>query len=153
MTRTKDPAASTTRAAAPASDRVTAAVMDVAALVTVGYWVDYFTKGRVRSSDDPAYVAFENAFPLADGYLALCLAAGARALRRQRPSAVAWGIAAGSAMVYLAAMDTLYNLENGKYAERTPEMATEAGINAATWVLGPYLMRRAWRSRTRLAPQ
>ncbi len=152
MTRTKDSAASTTRAAAPASDRATAAVMDVAALVTVGYWVDYFTKGRVRSSDDPAYVAFENAFPLADGYLALCLAAGARALRRQRPSAVAWGIAAGSAMVYLAAMDTLYNLENGKYAERTPEMAVEAGINAATWVLGPYLMRRAWRSRTRLAP-
>jgi hypothetical protein len=145
-------AAAGTRAAAPASDRLTAAVMDLAALVTVGYWADYFTKGRVRSSDDPAYIAFENAFPLADGYLALCLAAGARALRRQRPSAVAWGIAAGSAMVYLAAMDTLYNLENGTYTDRSPEMALETAINAATWTLGPWLIRRSWRSRTRLAP-
>ncbi|MDV3296835.1 MAG: hypothetical protein LOY01_13655 [Brachybacterium paraconglomeratum] len=125
--------------------------MDVAALVTAGYWVDYFTRGSVRSSDDPAYVAFENSFPLADGYLALCLAGGARALRRQRPTAVAWGIAAGSAMVYLAAMDTLYNLENGKYADRTPEMAVEAAINVATWTLGPFLMRRSWRARARLA--
>lgn len=152
MTHTMDRAAAGARAAAPASDRLTAAVMDLAALVTVGYWADYFTKGRVRSSDDPAYVAFENAFPLADGYLALCLAAGARALRRQRASAVAWGIAAGSAMVYLAAMDTLYNLENGKYTDRSPEMVVEAVINAATWTLGPLLIRRSWRSRTRLAP-
>lgn len=141
------------RPGAPRSDQFTAGVMDGAALVTVAYWVEYFTKGRVRSSDDPAYLAFENAFPLADGYLALCLAAGARALRRQRPSAVAWGVAAGSAMVYLAAMDTLYNLQNGKYSQRTPEMAVEATINAVTWTLGPYLMRRAWRARKRLAAQ
>lgn len=127
--------------------------MDGAALITVGYWAEYFTKGRVRSSDDPAYLAFENAFPLADGYLALCLAAGARALRRQRPSAVAWGVAAGSAMVYLAAMDTLYNLENGKYSQRTSEMAVEAAINAGTWAIGPFLMLRSWRSRKRLDPQ
>jgi hypothetical protein len=152
MTDTKDGARVDPRAAVPASDRLTAAVMDLAALVTVGYWADYFTKGRVRSSGDPAYVAFENAFPLADGYLALCLAAGARALRRQHPAAVPWGIAAGSAMVYLAAMDTLFNLENGKYADRSPEMAVEAVINAATWTLGPWLIRRSWRSRTRLAP-
>lgn len=152
MARTMDRAATGARAAVPASDRLTAAVMDLAAVVTVGYWVDYFTKGRVRSSDDAAYVAFENAFPLADGYLALCLAAGSRALRRQQPSAVPWGIAAGSAMVYLAAMDTLYNLENGKYSDRSPEMAVEAVINAATWTLGPWLIRRSWRSRTRLAP-
>ena len=152
MTHTMDRADGGARAAAPASDRLLAGIMDLAAAVTVGYWADYFTKGRVRSSDDPAYVAFENAFPLADGYLALCLAAGARALRRQRPSAVAWGIAAGSAMVYLAAMDTLYNLENGKYTDRSPEMAVEALINAVTWTLGPLLIRRSWRSRTRLAP-
>lgn len=138
---------------APRSDQLTAAVMDVAALVTAGYWVEYFTTGRVRSSDDPAYLAFENAFPLADGYLALCMAAGARALRRRRPSAVAWGVAAGSAMVYLAAMDTLYNVQNGKYSQRSPEMAVEAAINAASWTLGPFLMWRSWRSRNRLAPQ
>lgn len=124
--------------------------MDLAALATTGYWVEYFTTGRVRSSDDPNYVDFQNAFPLADGYMALCLVLGARKLRRQEDSAVAWGLAAGSAMVYLAAMDTLYNLQHRKYADRTPEMAVEAAINLATWTLGPALMRRSWRSRTRL---
>lgn len=124
--------------------------MDLAALATTGYWVEYFTTGRVRSSDDLNYVDFQNAFPLADGYMALCLVLGARKLRRQEDSAVAWGLAAGSAMVYLAAMDTLYNLQHRKYADRTPEMAVEAAINLATWTLGPALMRRSWRSRTRL---
>lgn len=124
--------------------------MDLAALATTGYWVEYFTTGRVRSSDDLNYVDFQNAFPLADGYMALCLVLGARKLRRQEDSAVAWGLTAGSAMVYLAAMDTLYNLQHRKYADRTPEMAVEAAINLATWTLGPALMRRSWRSRTRL---
>jgi hypothetical protein len=124
--------------------------MDVAAIATVAYWVEYFTSGKVRSSADPAYVAFENAFPLADGYMAACFVLAARMLRRRRASAVAWGIAAGSAMVFLGAMDTLYNLEHGKYRERTPEMAVEAAINGAALVLGPLTMWRLWQARTRL---
>lgn len=133
-----------------AGDRIHAGLMDVVALATVGYWVDYFSGGNVKSGDDPAYVAFENAFPLADGYMAACFLVAARQLRRRKPAAVAWGIAAGSAMVFLGAMDTLYNLQHGKYRKRTPEMALEATINLVSWTFGPFTMRRLWRSRSRL---
>lgn len=127
-----------------------AVLMDLVALATAGYWVDYFARGDVRSGDDPGYVAFENAFPLADGYMATCFVVAAHRLRRQRPEAVAWGIAAGSAMVFLGAMDTLFNLQHGKYRQRTPEMALETTINLVSWVFGPATMLRLWRNRSRL---
>ncbi|HSL25518.1 MAG TPA: hypothetical protein VLA54_04485 [Acidimicrobiia bacterium] len=136
--------------AAPVTDRIHAALMNVVAIATIGYWVEYFTSGRVKSATDPAYVAFENAFPLADGYMAVCFLAAARSLRRQRASAVGWGIAAGSAFVFLGAMDTLYNLQHGKYRERTPEMALEKAINVVSLTFGPLTMWRVWRARSRL---
>lgn len=127
-----------------------AVLMRVAALFTIGYWTEYFTSGRVRTSDDPAYVEFENAFPLADGYMAVCLLASARLLRKERPGAVPTGIAAGSAMVYLAGMDILYNLQHGKYQKMTSEMGLEALINGFSLVFGPWTMMRLWRARKRL---
>jgi hypothetical protein len=135
---------------APMGDRIHAGLMDVAALATVGYWVDYFSSGHVKSGDDPAYSAFQSAFPLADGYMAACFFVAARQLRRQKPGAVAWGIAAGSAMVFLGAMDTLYNLQHGKYRDRSPQMALETIVNVWSWVFGAFTMRRLWRNRTRL---
>ncbi|MGA7270395.1 MAG: hypothetical protein WB239_04915, partial [Acidimicrobiia bacterium] len=96
---------------AKSADLWHAVLMRVAALFTIGYWTEYFTTGKVRTSEEPAYVEFENAFPLADGYMAVCLLASARLLRQERPGAVPTGIAAGSAMVYLAGMDILYNLQ------------------------------------------
>lgn len=135
---------------APAGDRIHAALMDVSVLGPVGYWVEYFSGGNVKSGDDPGYVAFQNAFPLADGYMAACFFVAARQLRRQKPGAVAWGIAGGSAMVFLGAMDTLYNLQHGKYRERTPQMALETIVNVWTWVFGPLTMWRLWRNRSRL---
>jgi hypothetical protein len=138
------------RSSATRGDRWQAMAMEATAAVIAAYWVDFFTRGTVRSSDDPAYLAFERSFPLADGYAGLCLLLAGRRLRRQEESAVLWGVAGGSALVFLAAMDTLYNVEQGTYADRTPAVALEAGINAATWVLGPLYMARSWRARSRL---
>jgi hypothetical protein len=130
-------------------DRWHAALMDIAGAVTVAYWIEYFTSGKVRTSPDRAYVEFENAFPLADGYMAACLLAGARLLRRGRPGAVPVGIAAGSAMTYLAGMDILYNLQHGKYRKMSGEMAVETAINLFSVVFGPVTMARMWRARQR----
>jgi hypothetical protein len=124
--------------------------MGLTGLTTVAYWIEYFTSGKVRTSDDPAYVDFENAFPLADAYMAASFLAAAWLLRRQRGAAVPVGIAAGSAMVFLGAMDTLYNLEHGKYRTITAEMAGETAINAFSLVFGPLTMVRLWKARHRL---
>ena len=66
-------------------------------------------------------------------------------------AAVPVGIAAGSAMVFLGAMDTLFNLEHGKYADMTPEMAVETVINVVCFAFGSITMARLWRIRSRLA--
>lgn len=125
--------------------------MLVAALGTLAYWTAYFTAGAVQTSEDAAYVAFENAFPLADAYMAACYVAAAVLLLRGRAAAVPIGIAAGSAMVFLGAMDTLFNLEHAKYADMTAEMAIETVINVVCFVLGPVTMVRLWHARSRFA--
>ncbi len=132
------------------ADRWHAALMRLAGLVTIGYWLEYFTTGKVRTSSDPAYIEFENAFPLADGYMAVCFLATAHLLHDQREEAVPVGIAAGSAMTYLAAMDILYNIQHHKYRPMSMEMAGETTINLFSLVFGPMTMLRVWRARHRL---
>jgi hypothetical protein len=58
-----------------------------------------------------------------------------------------YGIAAGSAYIYLGLMDTLYNLENGMYGHRSTEMLIEMGINVFCFTFGPLLMWYVWRYR------
>lgn len=132
------------------ADRRHAVAMLVVAAGTAAYWIAWFTTGAVRTSADPAYLAFENAFPLADGWMALGWVVAAVHLLRGRVAAVPWGIAAGSAMVFLGCMDTLYNLQHGKYAHMSAEMAVETAINVVCLTFGPFTMWRLWRVRGRL---
>ena len=136
--------------AATRLDLTHATLMLIVAAGTLAYWVSYFTTGNVQTSADPTYLAFENAFPLADGYMAACFVATALLLRRGSVTAVPVGIAAGSAMVFLGLMDTLYNLEHAKYAHMTAEMAIETIINVVCLTFGPFTMLRLWRARSRL---
>ncbi len=124
--------------------------MRIVALATIGYWVEFFTSKKVRTSDDPAYVDFQRAFVLADSYMAAAFLLAARRLAKERPEAVPVGIAAGSAMTFLGGMDLLYNLQHNKFADRTPEMAVEGIIVATSLVFGPFTMLRLWRDRRRL---
>ena len=97
------------------------------------------------------YLAFERAFPLADGWMAALCVVAAEGLRRRREWAVLGGVAAGSALVYLGAMDVLYNLENGMYARLNAAMAGEVAINLWSCAFGPFLLAYFWRQRRRLA--
>lgn len=128
-------------------DRLHAMMMGAVAIGVVVYWVDYFTAGQVRSSDDAAYIAFENAFPAADGLMAATFAASAWHLVKGRALAVPLGIAAGGAMTFLGAMDSLWNLEHGSYLPMTAEMAVETVINVISIVFGPWTVARLWRRR------
>ncbi len=114
-----------------------------------GYWAWFVTSGA-RASDDQGWVEFEKAFPLADAYLSVVAAAAARQMWRGKPSAVGLGIAAGSATTFLGLMDVLYNLQHGRYSERSPDMALETAVNVAALTLGPITMMRMWRARHRL---
>ena len=58
-----------------------------------------------------------------------------------------FGVAAGSAAVYLGCMDVLYNLENGMYDTWSGPMIGEIVINLFCLTFGPFLLVWFWRNR------
>ncbi len=119
----------------------------MSAVVTLLYWVTFFSSGDVQSSEAECYLVFERAFPAADLWLAAACLAAAEGLRRRRDWAVLFGIAAGSAAVYLGCMDVLYNLENGMYAVWSAPMVGEIVINLYCLTFGPFLLVWFWKNR------
>lgn len=120
----------------------------VVALVVVAYWAAWFGhRSLVASETRAGYYEFENAFPLADGWLVVTLAASAWALVRRRPSALGWLLAGGGAGIYLFAMDVLYDAEHGIWAKGGGG-AIEGVINVATFAISVGLLRWSWRRRT-----
>jgi hypothetical protein len=120
------------------------------ALATLAYWVIWFGVDRrwLASADTPSYYAFENAFPAADAWMAVTGALGAIALQRGKASALLWMLLAGSASIYLAGMDILFDLENGLY--RSPDVgsvAVELFINMGCLTGGAAIVLFAWRNR------
>jgi hypothetical protein len=121
------------------------------AAFTAIYWIVFFTGGELHSTEEPCYLVFESAFPLADAWLAALCVASAEGLRRGRAWAVFCAVAAGSAFVYLGCMDVLYNLEHGMYRNLGGPMVAELVINLWSFGFGTFLMRYAWRLRFALA--
>ncbi|MCW2674355.1 MAG: hypothetical protein JWP14_2944 [Frankiales bacterium] len=126
--------------------RLTVAGM-VALTVLVLYWaLWYVAREAVRSDDSHAYYDFENAFPLADAWLGLCVLLAVRAVRRGSPTALLWLLTGGGAGVYLFCMDVLYDLEHGIYATGAGGVI-ELGINLLTLGMSAWFLRWAWSRR------
>ena len=119
-----------------AANRVLGVCLILTAVVTVAYWADYFTSAEVAVAPARWYTAFESSFPAADAWMALCSLLAGLAIWRSGPNAGRLALMAGSAMLYLAAMDITFNLENGLYplARASNAMRFEMLINA--WSLG-----------------
>src|SRR5262245_54948081 len=93
--------------------RVVGALLTGAVLLAL-YWAAWLLDRSLLASDTrPAYYEFQAAFALADGWLAFCLVAAARALAGRRPTALLWLLAAGGAGGFVLAVDVLYNLQHG----------------------------------------
>jgi hypothetical protein len=123
-------------------------------LATLAYWIVWFGVDRswLATADTPAYYSFEDAFPIADGWMAVTGALGAIALQRRRSSALLWMLLAGSAALYLAGMDVLFDLENGIYrasssAGGAVNVAVELFINVGCLAGGIAIIAFAWRHR------
>ncbi len=131
-------------------DRIHAGVMLLAAFGTLAYWLVYFTSGATQLRGDAVYLAFENAFPLADGWMAACYVLAAYFLWRGDRSALLWGLCAGSAMIFLGCMDLLFNLEQGHFhAPMSAEMLAETVIVVFCLSFGTFTIRRLWRQASR----
>src|SRR3954449_4497029 len=88
-------------------------VLVVVTAIDIAYWVAWYAdRSLVASNTRSAYYEFENAFPLADSWVALCCVGALVGLRHGSPLALLWLLLAGSAGIYLFCMDVLYDLEN-----------------------------------------
>lgn len=131
--------------ASATADRVHAGLMLLAAGGTLVYWLVYFTSGATQVRQDAVYLGFENAFPLADGWMALAYTLSAIHLLRRKPAAVLWGLCAGSAMIFLACMDFLFNLEQEQFKAGMGEaMWLETFIVAGCSGFGSFTVWRLW---------
>jgi hypothetical protein len=141
---------------APQGPPGTTAVIALLVLTAVGtasYWAGFFLGGSaLHAGEDAVYLAFERAFPAADAWMAAAAAAAALGLVRRRPWALAAGIAAGSALVFLGLMDVLFDVERGIYTRASAAVAAEVTINVFCLGVGPFLIVWFWRQRERLLP-
>lgn len=120
--------------------------MLLAAAGTIGYWVAYFTSGATRVRGDAEYLSFEDAFPLADGWMTLCFLLGARGMWRGDPSGVRWGLCGGSAMIFLGCMGLLYDLEHGHFGgPLSAALLAEVVVLTYCFTFGPITLLRLWR--------
>lgn len=128
-------------------DRVLAVLLIVGAAVTAYYWYSYFTGGDVMVTHERWYTAFESSFPVADGWMALCMAVAGVGLWRGNAWGGRAGLLAGSALIYLAAMDITFDVENHMYglAAVNDAMKFEIFINVTTLALGIWTILAAWR--------
>ena len=86
--------------------RAMAGLLLAAALLIVAYWLAWLLhRSLVASETGAAYMQFEDAFPLADGWLALCLVAASYCLWTARRAALFWLLVGGGAGIYLFCMD------------------------------------------------
>lgn len=119
------------------AERILGVLLLIGAAVTAFYWWDYFSGGDVMVLRTRWYTAFESSFPVADGWMALCMTvSGVGFLLRQR-FAAPWGLMAGATLLYLAAMDITFDVENGFYALAATNRAMrfEIFINVTTVLL------------------
>lgn len=118
---------------------------------TLAYWIIYFTSGDVQVRHDEVYLAFENAFPLADGWMAICALLGAIGLWKKQSWGFLFGLLAASSAIFLGLMDVLFNLQQDIYAMGGVETAIEIAINILTLGLGPVIIVYLGKNRLTLA--
>src|SRR5690348_12894359 len=128
------------------AERTVGVLLILGALVTAAYWWSYFSGGDVMVLHARWYTAFESSFPVADGWMALCMLVSGIGFLLRRSFAAPFGLMAGSALLYLAAMDIAFDVENGLYAlARTNDaMKFEAFINITTVLLGVLTLAVSW---------
>jgi hypothetical protein len=117
------------------------------AAVIVAYWAAWgLHRSLVASGTGRPYIQFEEAFPLADGVLALVLVLSAVGLLRRWPATFGLLLAGCGGGFYLLCMDVLYDLEHGVWG-RGANGLVEAAINLATLALSAGVLVWTWRRR------
>ena len=140
----------------PAGAKPLALYLLTVALLTTAYWVVWFLipggqQSLAAMPGELCHATFENAFPVADAWMAFCAAIAGWQLLQGHARAIPWLYMAGSAGIYLFSMDVLYDLQNGVYLSISDPtisgaVITEIIVNLGTLVFAAWSLRWAWRN-------
>ncbi|HEY3313072.1 MAG TPA: hypothetical protein VGK00_15635 [Anaerolineales bacterium] len=122
----------------------------------VAYWYAWFFAPEIVQARTPAdpdyaiYIAYEQAFPLPDAFVALASLAGVFGLLKMRD----WGflsmlLAAGGAF-FLGLEDLLYDLQQNMFSPFNDAAAIELAIVVVIMTLGPVMTALIWKHRREL---
>ncbi len=134
------------------SIKILIALAFVPVLLVPTYWTLWFLAPSDIQNFQPgspeyaAYVTFEQAFLLADGWLALAALAGSIGLIMKRRWGLLCVLLAGSSAIYLGLMDLLYDLQHSVFVPLTVNAATELAIVALSLSLGITAIVLSWRA-------
>jgi hypothetical protein len=123
------------------------------ALAICLYWVAWYAvpsliQARSPEAQDYAiYVNFEQAFPLADGWLAVAVLLGVAGLWKMRDWGFLFMLVVGGSAIFLGLMDLLYDLEHQMFVPLTSEATIELIIVILEFLLGILVIYLAWRLR------
>ena len=128
-------------------------VLEIAVgVLTIVYCICFFfVPDSVQSfPKEPSYMVFEKAFVAADMWMTLAFFLSAYYLLKKDMKGILWGVIAGGTSVYLGLMDSLYNIQNGKYAfifysnDSQVDMIFEFIINLASFMFGAAAIIYVW---------
>lgn len=123
--------------------RLIGSLLGFTGLATTIFWILFFS-GKIQATETEQDEAFERAFPLADSWMSASCMLAAWHMWRGEEEGEFFGVAAGSALVFLAFMDILYSLENRKYWPLDKDRSTMLVIHLWTLGLGSVTLLHLW---------
>ena len=120
------------------------------------YWAAWFLAPdlvRARGPGDPDYddyIAFEQAFPLPDAFVALALLVGAIGLLKMRDWGLFSMLLGTGGVIFLGLEDLLFDLQHDMFRPFGGEAVIELAIVVLIVALGPVVTVLLWRHRREL---
>ncbi len=127
----------------------------IAALGIFLYWLAWFAAPELVQSRSPQdadyliYVSYEQAFPVADAWIAIAALIGAIGLWQMRSWGFLFMLLASGAAIFLGLMDLSYDIQHSMFIPFTAEAAIELAIVASVLSLGTCQIVLLWRNRKR----
>ncbi len=112
------------------------------------YWALVFTGIFPVPEMLPGYTDWFMAFPLADSWIAITAFLGGIYLLKGKETAIPFGIAAGSGLIFLGLYAFLYGYNTGLLFMQTVDEYVEIIIKLYALSVGSFFIHSYWRSRT-----
>lgn len=108
------------------------------------FWILYFTGGLNFGQDDQLRSAFESAFPVVDGVLAIILVAAGICLLRGKPAGTFCLVVAAAMSLYLGVLDVTFYARQGLLHPLGREGAIALALSALCIGGGVLGLRFGW---------